>query len=99
VIADGDPVSISTEVLKDPFDAIEGGLAIDDPLLMIKMPPEGFEGSGLLEMADGAGECKLTRRETFFEKVKELAFEQRRHDPYGKEEPFATRHPSASVRR
>ena len=99
VIADRDPVSISAEVLKDPLGAIEGRFAIDDPLLMIKMSPEGFEGSGFLEMADAAGEYKIIRRETFFEKVKELAFEQRRHDPYGKEEPFAARHPSASVRR
>jgi hypothetical protein len=70
-------VSISAEVLKDPFGAIEGGLAIDDPFLMIKMSPEGFEGSGFLEMADAAGEYKIIRRKTFFEKVKEFAFEQR----------------------
>ena len=44
VIADGDPVSISAEVLKDPLGAIEGRFAIDDPLLMIEMSPEGFEG-------------------------------------------------------
>jgi hypothetical protein len=99
VIADGDSMGIPAEVLKDPLGAIEGRFAIDDPLLMIKMSPEGFEGSGFLEMADAAGEYKIIRRETFFEKVKELAFEQRRHDPYRKEEPFAARHPSASVRR
>jgi hypothetical protein len=35
VIADGDPVGISAEILKDTFGAIEGWFAIDDPLLMI----------------------------------------------------------------
>ena len=33
VIVEGDPVGISAEVLKDSLDAIEGRLAIDDPLL------------------------------------------------------------------
>ena len=56
VIADRDPVGISAEVLKYPLGAIKGRFAIDDPLLMIKMSPEGFEGPGLLEMADAAGE-------------------------------------------
>ena len=78
VIADRNPVGISAEVLKDPLGAIEGRFAIDDPLLMIKMSPEGFEGSGFLEMADAAGEYKIIRFEASFEKVKELAFEQRR---------------------
>jgi len=71
-------VSISAEVLKDALGAIEGRFPIDDPLLMIKMSPEGFEGSGFLEMADAAEEYKIIRRETFFKKVKERAFEQRR---------------------
>jgi hypothetical protein len=35
-------VGISAEVLKDPLDAIEGGLAIDDPLLMIELASESF---------------------------------------------------------
>jgi hypothetical protein len=89
VIADRDPVSISAEVLKDTLRAIEGWLAIDDPLLMVKMSPEGFEGSGLLEIADTSGEYEITRFEAFFEKAKELALEQRRQDPYVNEEAFA----------
>ena len=89
VIADSDPVSISAEVLKDTFWAIEGRLAIDDPLLMVKMSPEGFEVSGLLEIADVAGEYEITRFEAVFEEVKELAAEQCRHDPYVNEEAFA----------
>ena len=52
VIADGDPVGISAEVLKDTLDAIEGGFAIDDPLLMIELAPESFKVLRLLEMAD-----------------------------------------------
>ena len=77
VVADGDPVGISAEVLKDPHGAIKGRFAIDDPLLMIKMSPEGFEGSGFLEMADAAGEYKSVRFEASFEKIKELVSEQR----------------------
>jgi len=89
VIADGDPVGISAEVLKDPRSAIKGRFAIDDPLLMVKMSPEGFEGSELLEMADVAGEYEITRFEAVFEEVKELAPEQRRHNPDRNEEAFA----------
>jgi hypothetical protein len=89
VIADRDPVSISAEVLKDTLGAIEGWLAIDDPLLMVKMSLEGFEGSGFLEVADTSGEYEISRFEAVFEKVKELAAEQCRHDPYVNEEAFA----------
>ena len=87
-------MGISAEVLKDPLGAIKGRFAIDDPLLMIELFPEGFEVSGFLEMADTAGEYKITRFEAFFEKVKELASEQRRHDPYGNEEALCGMTPS-----
>ena len=89
VIADRDPVSISAEVLKDTLGTIEGWLAIDDPLVMVKMSLEGFEGFGLLEVADTSGEYEISRFEAVFEKVKELAAEQCRHDPYVNEEAFA----------
>ena len=67
VIADGDSMGIPAEVLKDPLGAIEGRLAIDDPVLLIEMSPERFEGFGFLEMADLVGEYKMIRREAFFE--------------------------------
>ena len=89
VIADRDSVGISAEVLKNTHGAIEGRLAIDDPLLMIELFPEGFEVSGLLEMADTSGEYEITRFEAVFKEVKELAAEQCRHDPYMNEEAFA----------
>ena len=60
VIADGDSMGIPAEVLKDPLDAIEGRFAIDEPLLVIEMSPERFEGFGFLEMADTVGEYKIT---------------------------------------
>jgi len=60
VIADGDSMGISAEVLKDPLGAIEGRFAVDDPLLVIEMSPEGFEGSAFLEMANAAQEYKIT---------------------------------------
>jgi hypothetical protein len=77
VIADRDPVSISAEVLKDTLGTIEGWLAIDNPLLMVKMSPEKFEGSEFLEMADTSGEYEISRFEAFPQKVKKLAAEQR----------------------
>ena len=89
VIADRDPVGISAEVLKDTLEAIERGLAIDDPLLMIEPPHEYLKVPGLFESADLAGEYKSIRFEASFEKVKELSFEQRRHNPDREEKPFA----------
>jgi hypothetical protein len=89
VIADRDSVDISAEVLKDTLDAIEGGLAIDDPLLMIELASESLKVPGLFEMADTGGEHKSIRFEGFFEKVKELPFKQRRQDPDRDEKPFA----------
>jgi hypothetical protein len=59
VIADGDSMGIPAEVLKNPLDAIEGGFAIDDPLLVVEKSPERFKGFGLLKMADAAGEYKI----------------------------------------
>ena len=60
VIADGDSMGIPAEVLKDPLGVIEGRFAVDNPLLLIEMSPEGFEGSGFLEMANAAQEYKIT---------------------------------------
>jgi hypothetical protein len=82
-------VGISAEVLKDPLDAIERGLAIDDPLFTMELAPEYLKVPGLHEMADTVGERKIIRFEASFEKVKELPFEQRRHHPDGDEETFA----------
>ena len=89
IIADRDPVGISAEVLQDPLGAIEGRFAIDNPILLIELFHEGLKVSGLLEMADTAGECKIIRREAFFEKAKELTSEQRRHNPDRNEEALA----------
>ncbi len=89
VIADGDAVGISAEVLKDTLNPIEGRLAIDDPLLMVEMVPESFEVVRLLEMVYPVGEYQLIRLEALLKEVQELPFEQRRHDPNGDEEPFS----------
>jgi hypothetical protein len=89
VIADRDPVGIAAKVLKDALDAIEGGLAIDDPLLTIELVSEPLEVFGWFEMADGVREYKSIRFETFFKEAQELPFEQRRHDPDGDEKPFS----------
>jgi hypothetical protein len=97
IIADGNPVGISAEVLKHTFGATEGRFAIDDPLLLIELFPEDLEVPGLLEMADTAGECEIIRQEAFFEKAEELTSEQGRHDPDGNEKTLAAWHPVASV--
>jgi len=99
VITDGDPVGISAKVLKDAPGAIKGRFAIDDPLLMVELSSEGLEVAGIGEMTDTALEYKITRFEGMLEEVKELASEQCRHDPNGKEESFAARYPAAAVRR
>ena len=75
VIADGDPVGISAEVLKDTLDALEGGFAIDDPLLMIELVSESLKVPGLFEMTDTVGEYKSIRLEASFKKGEELPFE------------------------
>jgi hypothetical protein len=88
VIADGDPVGISAEVLENTFGATEGRFAIDDPLLFIELFTESFEVAWFLEMTDTAGENKIASFEATFEVVKKLAAEQRRHDPYMNKEPL-----------
>ena len=75
VIADRDPVGISAEVLKDTLDAIERGLAIDDPLFTKELAPESLEVPGRLERVDTVGEYKSIRLEAFLEEVKELPSE------------------------
>ena len=99
VIADGDPVGISAEVLKGPLGAIEGGFAIDDPLFTVQMPPERPEVSGVLEMVEMGGKDQVPSLEAIFEEAKELTSEQCRQDPHGNEEPFAAGSPAAAVRR
>jgi hypothetical protein len=89
VIGDGNPVGISAEVLKDPLDAIERGLAIDDPLFTIELASESLKVPGWLERAYTAGEYQGTRLEAFLQEAKELPFEQCRQDPDGDEKPFA----------
>jgi hypothetical protein len=68
-------VGISAEVLKDTLDALEGGFAIDDPLLMIELVSESLKVPGLFEITDTVGEYKSIRLEALFEKGKELSFE------------------------
>jgi hypothetical protein len=89
VIADGDSVSISAQVLKNTFGATEGWFAIDDPLFVVEVFPEGFEGSGIFEMAESVGKDKVIFFEGIFEKIKELASEQRGDHPDRNEKTFA----------
>jgi len=95
VIADGDSVSISAQVLKDTLDAIEGWFAIDDPLLVVEVFSEGFEVCGIFEMTETVGKDKIIFFEGIVEKIKELTSEQRRHHPYGKKKSSTAWYPGA----
>jgi len=98
VIADGDSVGISAQILKDPLGTVEGRFAIDDPFLMIKLSSEAFKGMRLFQMRDTAGEDELARFKTIFKIVQKLASKQGRQNPYGDEEVFPARYPPAFVR-
>jgi hypothetical protein len=76
VIADRDPVGISAQVLKDSFSAVEGRLAIDDPLFMIELSSEDFKDTWVLKMTDAAREYKVTQLKAAFEMIQELTPEQ-----------------------
>jgi hypothetical protein len=89
VIADGDSVSISAQVLKDTLDAIEGWFAIDDPLLVVEVFSEGFEVCGIFEMTETVGKDKIIFFEGIVEKIQDLPSEQRRHHPDRDEKTFA----------
>ena len=71
------------------MDAIEGGLAIDDPLFTIERAPESLKVFGLFEMADTVGEYQSIGLEAFLKEGKELPLEQRGHDPDRDEETIA----------
>ena len=98
VIADGNSVSISAEILENTCGAIKGRFAIDDPLFMVELIPERFKGSRFFEMADTAGEHKTIRCKTFSEVIKKLAFKKCRYYRYGKEETLSAGYPPAAVR-
>jgi hypothetical protein len=84
VIADSDPVSISAEVLKGTFGAIEGGFAVDKPPLGVEVFSEGFELFGIFEMTETIGKDQFLFFEGIFEKTEDLASEQGRDHPDGK---------------
>jgi len=60
VIADGYPVGISAEVLKDSFDTVKWRFAVDYPLLMVELFSEAIEGMEFPEMTKSAREYKIT---------------------------------------
>ncbi len=60
VIADGDPMGISAEVLKDALDSIEGWFAIDAALFMIEVMPQLFKVLRRFEVSYPVGEYQGT---------------------------------------
>ena len=76
VIANGDPVGVSAQVLKNTFGAIEGRFAIDDPFLVAEVFSEGFEVSGIFEMMEIGSKDQITSLKAILEEVEELASEQ-----------------------
>jgi len=99
VIADGYPVGVSAQVLQDPLGSIKGRLAIDDPLLVVELPPEDLEGTRPFEMGYASREDQIPCLKAVFELIEELASEQRGHHPEGMKESLAARHPAATIRR
>src|ERR1039457_767055 len=99
VIADGDPVRISAEILQNPLGSIEGRLAVDNPFLMIELLSETLEDMRFFQMTDTAWEDEIPRIEGFFEIGKELSPKQFGHNPDRDEEPFTARHPTISLQR
>ena len=87
IIADGDPVCISAQVLKDSLGSVEGRFAIYDPLLVVEPSSEYLKVMRLSEMTDAAGEDQII--EAVLEMMQKLASEQRRHNPHGNEEVLA----------
>ena len=94
VIADGNSMGVSAQVLEDPLGPVKGWFAIDNPFLMIELSSKGLKGTRVLEMTDTAGEDKLFILKTPSEMVKELAPEQRRHHPDREEESLAAGDPA-----
>ena len=88
IIADGDSVGVSAEVGKNPLGAIEGGFAIDDPLLAVEKPHKGLEVSGIFEMTKRVWEKEIPFFEAILEEIQELPSEQSRQDPDRKEKAF-----------
>ena len=99
VVADGNPVGISPEILENPLWTTERRFAVHNPLFMIELVAEGVECFRFFEVTDSPVEHQSALFEAMFEKVKELAFEQCRHDAYGKEKALPRGYPSASIRR
>ena len=99
VIADGDSVGISAEVLKYPFGPVERRLAVDDPFLMVKPPSEPLKHMRFLQMTDTAGEDKIPCFNGALEIGKELSPEQCRHHPDRDEKPLTARYPSLALKR
>jgi hypothetical protein len=64
VIADSDPVGVSSEVLKDSVDACKWRLTIDDPFFVIEPSSEDLKVTCIFEMTDTAGKDQLL--ETIF---------------------------------
>ena len=94
VVADGNPVGISPEILENPLGTTERRFAVHNPLFMIELVAEVVECFRFFEVTDSPVEHQSAIFEAMLEKVKELAFEQSRHNPYGNEEAFAAWIPS-----
>jgi hypothetical protein len=66
VIANGDSMGISAEILENTLGAAERRFAIDDPLFMIELTPERFKGFRFFEMTDRTIEHKSAILEAMF---------------------------------
>jgi len=98
LIADGYPVGIAAEILKDSLNPSERGLAIDDPRFLIELLSEQLEGLGLPEMFHTVIEGEFSGFIVFLEIIQKLVSEQLGHKPDGEEESFSARDPAVFSR-
>jgi hypothetical protein len=88
-VADGDPVSVATEVAQDLFRAGHGGLGVDDEFLNGRATQQ--------KAACALGHTQAARDESDFKRLQELPSKDRRELSDWQEEPRSRRDPLSSV--
>jgi hypothetical protein len=89
-----DAVRIAGEVLEDLGRPPEGGLSVNEPLLVAKRFEPSLPGHGMLELGETAVELELLLFVGESQHRKKLSAEQSAQEAYGKEESVATTDPA-----
>ncbi len=97
VIADRDPVGVSTEIFKNTLGSVKRQLRVNDPLLPVQIGDEGVPRLGIGEIAHCAGINELILIAKRIQICDELPPEEPRHNFDWKEEAVPARSPFAAV--